>query len=76
MKVQLGCGALLAVVTAFCFAFFGYVANIVSLCKCDFEAPVKAEVIRSVGVIIPVVGVVTGYIDIEDGKKDEASLSD
>jgi hypothetical protein len=48
----------------------------VSLCKCDFEAPVKAEVIRSVGVIIPVVGVVTGYIDIEDGKKDEASLSD
>ena len=42
----------------------GYVANIVKLCGCDFQAPYKAEVIRGVGVVVPVVGVPAGYMDL------------
>lgn len=47
--------------------FYGYFANIVKLTRLDFEAPYKAEIIRVIG-LIPVVGMVVGYIDIEDGK--------
>ena len=43
----------------------GWVKNIILLSECDFEAPYKAEVIRTVG-IIPVVGMVTGWIEIDD----------
>lgn len=46
----------------------GWCMNLYKLTQCDFEAPYKAEVIRSVGVGVPFVGIVTGYIDIEDGK--------
>lgn len=46
----------------------GYVSNIVKLCHCDFQAPYKAEVVRGVGVAIPVVGMVTGYMKIKDGE--------
>lgn len=47
----------------------GYVANIVKLCKCDFETPFKAEVIRGIGVFVFPVGVITGYLTIKDGKE-------
>jgi hypothetical protein len=46
----------------------GYVANIVRLCSTDFEAPYKAEVIRGVGVVVPPLGVVLGFVPIADGK--------
>jgi hypothetical protein len=45
-------------------AISGYVMNIVKLTECDFEAPYKAEVIRSVGIPIPIVGAIAGYMDI------------
>jgi hypothetical protein len=45
----------------------GYVMNIYKFAKCDFEAPYKAEVIRGVGIFIPY-GIVTGWMDIEDGE--------
>ncbi len=45
----------------------GYAANIVKLCKCDFQAPVKAEVIRAIGIVFPPVGVIAGYCTIKDG---------
>ena len=45
----------------------GWGKNVYKLCHCDFEASYKAEVIRGVGVIVPVVGAVTGYCTIEDG---------
>ena len=67
-QVTLGCGAFLMVVVAIGLLLCGYVLNIVALCKCDFEPSYKAECIRTVGVVIPVVGVVTGYIDIADGE--------
>ena len=44
----------------------GYTKNIIKLIDCDFDKPYKVEVIRSVGAIIPIVGVISGYCDIED----------
>lgn len=71
MKVQLlGFGAFLLVCVGICLMLLGYVANIVALCHCDFEPSYKAETIRTVGIVIPVVGMVTGYIDIEDGASE------
>ena len=45
---------------------FGWGANIVKLVKCDFEPSYKAECIRTIGIVVPIVGAVTGYMDIED----------
>lgn len=44
-----------------------WVTNIVKLTQLDFEAPYKAEVIRSIGVVIVPVGAVLGLVDIADG---------
>lgn len=44
----------------------GWVKNIIKLSDCDFKAPYKAEIIYGVGVI-PIVGMITGWLDIEDG---------
>lgn len=49
----------------------GYVKNIKGLIGCDFEPPYKAEIIRGIGVVIPVVGMITGYCDIPDGEMSE-----
>lgn len=43
-----------------------YVTNIVKLAGLDFEPSYKAEVIRTVGVFVPPVGVIVGYMKIED----------
>ena len=48
------------------FSLYGYVANIVKFCHCDFEQPLQSEVIRGIGIIVGPMGVVTGYMDIED----------
>ena len=48
----------------------GWVMNINKLTDCDFEAPYKCEMIHGLGVI-PFIGMVTGWMDIEDGKKEE-----
>lgn len=42
----------------------GYVSNIIKLCECDFKPSYKAETIHIIGVAIPVIGMVTGYIEI------------
>lgn len=41
----------------------GWFRNIYKLTQCDFEAPYKAEVVHSVGTVIPVVGAVAGWLD-------------
>jgi len=41
----------------------GYVKNVIGLVGCDFEAPYKCEVIRTIG-IIPPVGAIAGWIDL------------
>ena len=43
----------------------GYIRNIVKLIKLDFKEPFKTEVIRGIG-IFPPVGVIVGWIRIED----------
>jgi hypothetical protein len=66
--------AILIVLIILAIAFFpiyGWVNNIVQFCKCDFEAPYKAEVCRGIGVIIPPVGCVEGFLHINDGPPQE-----
>ena len=44
----------------------GYGMNIVKIFGTDFEPPYKAEVIRVVGIFVPPVGVIVGFVTIED----------
>ena len=41
----------------------GWVKNLIKLTDCDFEAPYRAEIIHSAG-LIPVIGMVTGWMDL------------
>jgi hypothetical protein len=45
----------------------GWVMNVVKFCKCDFEAPYKAEAIRGIGIVVLPVGAVAGWCTIDDG---------
>jgi len=47
-------------------AVIGWGMNVYKLVTANFEPSYKNEIIRSVGVVITPVGVITGYIDIED----------
>jgi len=58
---------LLLLVSVFCLVGWGM--NLYKLTQCDFESPYKAEACRAVGVFVAPVGVIEGYITIEDGKK-------
>jgi len=42
----------------------GWVMNIVSLANCDFKAPYKAEVVHVIGVVLPLVGGIVGWMDL------------
>ena len=48
--------------------FYGYISNLVYFVKTDFEPSYKEEIVRGVGIFIPPVGVVLGYVDLEDNK--------
>ncbi len=41
----------------------GWCVNIYKLTQCDFEPSYKAEIIRTIGVVVPVVGGVTGWME-------------
>ena len=43
---------------------FGWGRNIYKLTQCDFDVPLKTEVIRFVGMIIFPIGGIVGYMDI------------
>jgi hypothetical protein len=45
---------------------FGWARNIYLLAQCNFNEPFKTEVIRGVGIIVFPIGVVTGYISMDD----------
>jgi len=64
--------ALIALVPAF---FIGYGMNIYALTQCDFEAPYRAEIVRGIGIPVPIVGAIAGYYEIEDGVQ-QADLTD
>ena len=40
----------------------GWVKNLIKLNECDFEAPYKAEIIHTIG-LIPPIGMITGWLD-------------
>lgn len=62
---KMGCGLIILWIFVLIFGGIGWVMNVVKLVKLDFQAPYKAEIIRTVG-LFPVVGAITGWIDIND----------
>lgn len=56
----------LAIIAIYILAVWGYIANIYKLTDCDFDKPYKAEVIRIVGICVPPVGCITGFMDIDE----------
>lgn len=60
------CISILVIVALIVVGIIGYTKNIVKLLDADFQAPYKAEVVRTAGVIVPLVGVVEGFMTIED----------
>lgn len=50
----------------FVLAAYGYISNVVKLAHCDFKSPYKAEALRTIGIVIPPVGWIEGYLTIED----------
>ena len=61
-----GSGYLIAYVAIWVLCIFGWGNNLYRLTQCDFDTPLKTEVIRGVGVVMFPIGIVLGYIDIED----------
>jgi len=62
-------GGLVAVIIIFGVILLGpigYISNIVKLVRLDFNQPYKAEIIRSIGVVVVPVGTIVGFIHIED----------
>ena len=49
-------------------AIFGWGNSLYRLTQCDFDTPLKTEVIRGAGVVIFPLGIVLGYISISDDK--------
>jgi len=43
---------------------FGWFRNIYKLTQCDFDVPLKTEVIRFVGIAVFPIGAIIGYMDI------------
>jgi len=56
----------LAVIVIFVLAVTGWIANLYKFCCCDFAPSYKAEVVRGVGIFMAPMGVVAGYLSIED----------
>lgn len=45
----------------------GYIKNVIALAGCSFHGPsYKAEVLRTIGVFVPPIGAVEGYLTITD----------
>ena len=62
IRIRIFALAAKALVVVVC--FIGWTINIVKFFGCDFEEPYKEEAIRIVGVVVPPVGAVTGFLDL------------
>jgi hypothetical protein len=61
-----GIGVLFLLIVG-CLLIAGWVLNIVKLIStCDFKAPYRAEVLRTVGIFVMPMGVIEGYLSIGD----------
>lgn len=67
MGIKLGVVGLLITICLVIMLATGWVMNIVKFTQLDFEQPIKAEVLRGIG-IFPPIGAVMGWIPIKDGK--------
>lgn len=47
----------------------GWAQSIVGFVNCDFESPYKCEAVYGIGILVPIIGGVVGWMHIEDGKK-------
>jgi len=54
------------IIILFVMSGYGYINNIFELFDCDFESPYKCEVIRGIGIFVPPVGIISGYVSIKD----------
>jgi len=54
-------------VLVFWLAFIiGWLMNIYKFSQYDFDTPLKAEVVRGIGIAVAPMGAVIGYMDIKD----------
>jgi len=62
-------GGILAIIAvlSMCAIPLGWLMNVYALTQTDFASPYKEEAFRTLGVVIPPVGVVMGYIPMDDG---------
>lgn len=58
--------SLLIVILIMAACVYGYIACIVKVCTCDWQAPYKAEVVYTIGVVTGT-GIIIGYLNIADG---------
>lgn len=65
---KFGVGATIFIIAIMIIGFIGWCKNIYKLIDCDFEAPYKTEVIRTIS-LSPIVGAVTGYMTIGEENK-------
>lgn len=55
---------MLCIIGIYALIVIGYFTNIYKLCNNDFEAPYKEEAIRTIGICVPPIGIVTGYLEL------------
>ncbi len=63
--------AILAFIAFGLLAFTGWGLNVYKLCCCDFKAPFKSEIVRGIGVAVPPVGCITGFMKLPDIDTEE-----
>jgi hypothetical protein len=51
------------------FCFTGWIKNIIKLSNCDFEPSYRSEVLRIIGIPVAPMGIVIGYMDLNDEKQ-------
>lgn len=55
------------------FILISWCVNLYKFTQYDFQPSYRAEIIRTIGIIIPITAVVFAYFDIEDRKAHESS---
>lgn len=58
------------VILVYFILLFGYGMNFYKLCQNDFEAPYKPEIIRVLGVVTGLPGVIMGFMTFDDEKSN------
>lgn len=61
--------AIAAIILLVALAGVGWCMNVWKLCHDDFASPYKAEVVRTIGIFIPPVGSITGYVAFDEENK-------